>query len=117
VLGVQWCSRIFPDRAPPGFVLWRALCGGVFRPDLLNLSDAELTARVHAEMGHALGVRGRPAFARVVRWPNAIPQLELGHPARLARIAAREGRHPGLTLAGNWRAGVALNDVTGWAAG
>jgi oxygen-dependent protoporphyrinogen oxidase len=117
VLGVQWCSRIFPDRAPPGFVLWRALCGGVFRPDLLDLSDAELTARVHAEMGHALGVRGRPAFSRVVRWPKAIPQLELGHPARLTRIAAREARHPGLTLAGNWRAGVALNDVTGWAAG
>ncbi len=117
VLGVQWCSRIFPDRAPPGFVLWRALAGGVFRPDLVSLPDDELVRRIHAELVHALGVTGPPAFVRVVRWPAAIPQLELGHPERLAWVAALEARHPGLHLAGNWRAGVALNDVTEQAAG
>ena len=63
-----------------------------------------------------MGVTGPPAFARVVKWPAAIPQLELGHPTRLARIAARAARHPGLHLAGNWSAGVALNDVTEQAA-
>jgi oxygen-dependent protoporphyrinogen oxidase len=117
VLGVQWCSRIFPDRAPPGFVLWRALCGGAFRPDLVSLTDDELVRRVHAEQVHAMGVTGPPAFARVVRWPRAIPQLTVGHPARLARIAGLVARHPGLHLLGNWSAGVALNDVTEQAGG
>src|SRR5439155_364731 len=28
VLGVQWCSSIFPGRAPDGTVLLRAICGG-----------------------------------------------------------------------------------------
>ena len=116
VLGVQWCSRIFPDRAPPGFVLWRALVGGAQRPDLTGLSDDELVRRVHAELVHALGVTGPPAFVTVVRWPTAIPQLELGHPARLARVRALAANHPGLHLAGNWSAGVALNDVTEQAA-
>ena len=112
VLGVQWCSRIFPDRAPPGFVLWRALCGGAFRPELVALPDDELVRRVHAEQVRAMGVTGPPAFARVVKWPRAIPQLTVGHPARLRRVAVLAGAHPGLHLLGNWSAGVALNDVT-----
>ena len=32
VLGVQWCSSIFPDRSPAGTVLLRAMCGGWNRP-------------------------------------------------------------------------------------
>src|SRR5262249_12675923 len=32
VLGVQWCSSIFPQRAPDGAVLLRAMCGGWHRP-------------------------------------------------------------------------------------
>src|SRR5262249_13862326 len=31
VLGVQWCSSIFPERAPPGLVLLRAMSGGWHR--------------------------------------------------------------------------------------
>ncbi|MFO0849708.1 MAG: protoporphyrinogen oxidase [Gemmataceae bacterium] len=112
VLGVQWCSSIFPDRAPPGFVLWRALCGGAGRPDLFDLSDDELVRRCHAELAHTLGVTGPPAFVRVVRWPNAIPQYHLGHPDRVARIEAAVARHPGLFVTGNALHGVALSDVT-----
>src|ERR1700722_12043765 len=35
VLGVQWCSSIFPDRAPEGYVLWRALRGGGHLGDMM----------------------------------------------------------------------------------
>jgi oxygen-dependent protoporphyrinogen oxidase len=116
VLGVQWCSSIFPERAPPGFVLWRALCGGAFRPELVSLPDEELVRRVHAELRHALKVRGEPAFVRVVKWPAAIPQYRVGHVERVAGIEAAAARHPGLFLTGNALHGVALNDVTEQAA-
>ena len=86
VLGVQWCSSIFPDRAPPGFVLWRALCGGVNRVDVADWDDDTLAKAVHAEMKLAMGVRGEPVFRRIVRWPRAIPQYNVGHLARVARI-------------------------------
>jgi protoporphyrinogen/coproporphyrinogen III oxidase len=110
VLGVQWCSSTFPDRAPPGFVLWRALCGGVNRADVAALPDDELIRVVHAEMRVTMGVTAPPVFTRIVRWPRAIPQYEVGHPQRMRRILDRAARHRGLILGGNAYHGVALND-------
>ncbi len=110
LLGVQWCSSIFPDRAPPGTVLWRALCGGVHRGEVVDWPDDRLVRAVHAEVRLAMGVTGEPAFAHVVRWPRAIPQYVVGHPERVRRIEAAAARHPGLFLAGNAYRGVALND-------
>jgi oxygen-dependent protoporphyrinogen oxidase len=115
-LGVQWCSSIFPGRAPAGFVLWRALCGGAFRGDLLDLPDAELTRRIHAEMRATLKVTGEPVFTQVVKWPRAIPQYYLGHLERVERIDAAVARLPGLFVTGNAFKGVAMNDVAEQAA-
>ena len=110
VLGVQWCSSIFPDRAPHGCVLWRALCGGVHRAEMVEWDDDRLVRAVHEEMKVAMGVRGDPVFVRVVRWPAAIPQYVVGHLARVARIEALAAKHPGLFLTGNALRGVALGD-------
>lgn len=111
VLGVQWCSSIFPDRAPPGMVLWRALCGGVNRPDVLDGDDATILRACQREMQLVMGVRGEPVFTRIVRWPQAIPQYVIGHSARVARLEARLARYSGLYLTGNSYHGVAMNDV------
>jgi oxygen-dependent protoporphyrinogen oxidase len=111
-LGVQWCSSIFPDRAPPGFVTWRVLCGGVNRPDALAWDDETLLRKVHDEMKATMGVRGEVTFHRIVRWPKAIPQYVVGHLARVGRIEAAAARHRGLILGGNAYRGVALNDCT-----
>ena len=110
VLGVQWCSQIFPDRAPPGFVLWRALAGGVNRPDVAGLPDDEFLSVVHRELTVTMGVTGPPAFARVFRWPKAIPQYGVGHLKRVGEIVARAAAFPGLILGGNAYHGVAIND-------
>jgi oxygen-dependent protoporphyrinogen oxidase len=113
LLGVQWCSAIFPGRAPDGCVLWRALCGGWHRAEVVDWDDARLVAAVRAELRRAQGVAAAPVFVQVVRWDRAIPQYHLGHPERVAAIEARAARHPGLILAGNAYHGVALNDCTG----
>ncbi len=110
VLGVQWCSAIFPERAPPGMVLWRALCGGVHRGELLDEDDSTLLRRVHREMTLVMGVRGEPVFHRIIRWPRAIPQYVLGHGQRQARIEEAVRRWPGLVLSGNAYRGVAMSD-------
>jgi oxygen-dependent protoporphyrinogen oxidase len=112
LLGVQWCSSIFPDRAPPGTVLWRALCGGWNRPDQLDWSDERLFDAVRSEMRLAQGVTAEPVFRRVIRWPRAIPQYHVGHLERVARIESAAAKHPGLFLAGNAYHGVAINDCT-----
>jgi protoporphyrinogen/coproporphyrinogen III oxidase len=112
ILGVQWCSSIFPDRAPPGYVLWRVLCGGVNRSDVFDWSDDEVLRACDRELRLAMGVRREPVFSQVVRWPRAIPQYEIGHPARVARIEALAAKYPGLYVTGNAYHGVAMNDVT-----
>jgi oxygen-dependent protoporphyrinogen oxidase len=112
LLGVQWCSSIFPDRAPPGMVLLRALCGGWHRAEVTDWDDARLAEAVRAELRLALGITAAPHFQQIVRWEKAIPQYLLGHLDRVAWIEQRVGRHPGLFLTGNAYHGVAFNDCT-----
>jgi oxygen-dependent protoporphyrinogen oxidase len=110
VLGVQWCSSIYPDRAPPGCVLWRALCGGIKRGDVADLPDSDLLRIVHREVSITTDVTGEPVFSEIVRWPRAIPQYELGHAERVARIESSFARLPGLFPGGNSLYGVSLAD-------
>jgi oxygen-dependent protoporphyrinogen oxidase len=110
VLGVQWCSSIFEDRAPSGMVLWRAMCGGWNRPDIVDWTDERLLNAVKEELQLAMGIEAVPTFHTIIRWDPAIPQYNLGHGDRLRRIAERLRLHPGLYLAGNAYHGVALND-------
>jgi oxygen-dependent protoporphyrinogen oxidase len=112
ILGVQWCSSIFPGRAPEGAVLLRALCGGWHRAEVAGWDDSRLLAAMQAEIRLAMGVQAAPIFHHIVRWDRAIPQYHLGHQERIARIEARMAQHPGLFLTGNAYHGVALNDCT-----
>jgi oxygen-dependent protoporphyrinogen oxidase len=112
LLGVQWCSSIFPGRAPAGLVLLRALCGGWHRPEVAGWEDERLLQAVRCELRLALGIEAAPRFHHVIRWERAIPQYHLGHQERVAWIEQRVARHSGLFLTGNAYHGVALNDCT-----
>jgi oxygen-dependent protoporphyrinogen oxidase len=110
VLGVQWCSSIFPGRAPSGQVLLRALCGGWNRPEIVDWPDDHLLAAVRAELGQVLRIEAAPSLHQIVRWERAIPQYHVGHLDRVAWIEDRLLAHPGLYLGGNAYRGVAMND-------
>jgi oxygen-dependent protoporphyrinogen oxidase len=112
LLGVQWCSSLFPQRAPEGTVLLRAMCGGWHRPEVVDWPDDRLLHAVRADLRVALGVVAEPIFHHIVRWDRAIPQYVVGHLERIARIEARAAQYPGLFLGGNCYRGVALNDCT-----
>ena len=116
VLGVQWCSSIFPGRAPGDMILMRAMCGGSNRADIVSWDDARLVAAVRAELRVIQNITAEPAFQVIKRWQPGIPQYHLGHLDRLARINRRLERHPGLYLGGNSYRGVAMNDCTEQAA-
>jgi oxygen-dependent protoporphyrinogen oxidase len=112
VLGVQWCSSIFPERAPPGLVLLRAMSGGWHRAEVAGWEDDRLLAAVRHELRLAMGIEAAPLFHHIIRWDRAIPQYHLGHLDRVAWVEQRLARHPGLFLAGNAYHGVAMNDCT-----
>ena len=112
LLGVQWCSSIYPQRAPEGYVLLRAMCGGWQRADIVDWDDARLLTALRAELRQAMQITAEPIFHKIVRWDKAIPQYHLGHLERVAWIENLLTQHPGFYLGGNAYHGVALNDCT-----
>jgi oxygen-dependent protoporphyrinogen oxidase len=112
LLGVQWCSSIFPDRAPAGLVLLRGMCGGWNRPEVVDWDEERLLQAVRAELRLSMGISASPVFHHIVRWERAIPQYQLGHVERVAWMEDRLARYPGVFLGGNAYHGVALNDCT-----
>ena len=112
LLGVQWCSSIYPGRAPEGCVLLRAMCGGWQRADIVDWDDARLLQSLRAELRLAMNITAEPTFHKIVRWEKAIPQYHLGHLERVTLIENRLTQHAGLYLGGNAYHGVALNDCT-----
>jgi len=112
LLGVQWCSSIFPDRAPQGAVLLRAMCGGWHRAEMVGWDDERMVAAIRGELRLSMGITAAPIFQRIIRWDRAIPQYHVGHLECVRRIDLHLTRHPGLFVGGNAYRGVALNDCT-----
>jgi oxygen-dependent protoporphyrinogen oxidase len=110
-LGILFASRLFGDRAPAGGDLLTSFAGGVLDVDALGLGDDALIALALADLERLLGVAARPALAEVTRYPEAIPQLVVGHAERIEALEARLGALPGLHLAGNWLRGIGLKDA------
>ncbi len=109
-LGSIWTSSIFSGRAPEGHVQFRTMLGGAGDPSVTGMSGDELWATVQREIGPLLGIRGAPAFLRIYRWQEGIPQFTLGHRERRRRIEELAARHQGLHAVGNAYYGVGLND-------
>jgi oxygen-dependent protoporphyrinogen oxidase len=67
---------------------------------VLQRDDTELAALAAAELGDALGITAPPAARRVTRWGGGLPQYNVGHLDRVARVRAAVAGQPGLAVAG-----------------
>jgi len=108
MLGVLWDTHLFEGRSPEGKLLVRCMYGGAVDPEAGRLSEQELVELARAELGRLHGLPARTEMEHVVRWPRAIPQYELGHLERVARIERELTELPGLFMAGNALHGVAF---------
>lgn len=109
-LGVQWCSTIYPGRAPDGKVLIRVLLGGTQRPDIPAWDISRIEKVALEEIRKDLGITGNPEMVHSRIWNPAIPQYELGHSELVARLKNIESRWRSLFFTGNSMEGVSLND-------
>lgn len=109
ILGCLWDSSVFPDRAPQGKVLLRAMIGGAHDPAGVTEADGLLIDRVRRDLREAMGIDAEPELTRVYRWPLGIGQYHVGHQDRLDRIHQRLEENPGLWLAGSSYYGVSIN--------
>lgn len=110
VLGTMYISSIFPWRAPDGQTLVTCMMGGVRQRVLADFPDHELVQVARSELSRMLGWKALPIFSEVNRWTRGIPQYEVGHAEKLARLEASLSLSPGLVLHGNAYRGVGIND-------
>lgn len=111
MLGNLWETRLYPGRGPASHVLVRAMYGGAVDPEAGALPAGELSALARAEVARLYGVVDAPVFEHVAHVPRAIPQYEIGHLARVARIDVAIAALPGLSITGNGLRGVAFADA------
>lgn len=111
MLGNLWDTYIYPRRSPDGTVLVRAIYGGAVDESVGALDEETLLTLARSEMKKMYGVTDAPVFCHVERWPRAIPQYELGHPARVARIEHALAAVPNLWITGNGLRGISFADA------
>jgi oxygen-dependent protoporphyrinogen oxidase len=110
ILGTLWDSSIFENRAPEGMLLLRNMMGGACSPEYINFSDAEVEARVKADLERTMRIDVSPSFIRIYRHKKAIPQYTTGHGKRLEALHEELINTPGLILTGNSYRGIGFND-------
>ncbi len=116
VLGVLFCSNIFPERCDQDHFLFRVMIGGARHPDIINLSHDELYALARGEIVDTLKIQDPPADQIIKVWPEAIPQYNTQYPSLKLTIEDELKKFHGLHLVANYLNGVSLNDCTANAA-
>ncbi|RFS82794.1 protoporphyrinogen oxidase [Actinomadura spongiicola] len=84
----------------PGLIVVRCSIGRFGEERTLQRSDTELADVAVAELAATCGVTGPPVETRVTRWGGGLPQYNVGHADRVARVRAAVADQPGLAVAG-----------------
>jgi oxygen-dependent protoporphyrinogen oxidase len=110
IIAGSFSSFKFEGRAPAGAILARAFVGGEMSREMMRLGDDEIVAAVRDEFRALLGVSAAPGFAEVRRWPDSMPQYEVGHLTRVAEIERIVAEIPSFAIAGAAYRGVGIPD-------
>jgi len=101
-------SKKWPDEAFGGRAVLRCFVGAAGAEEQLERDDEDLLADVARALTRIYGLPDRPEAARVVRWPRAMPQYEVGHLDRVQAI--EDALPPGLLVTGQGLRGVGIPD-------
>jgi oxygen-dependent protoporphyrinogen oxidase len=103
-LSRKWPAERFRTRA-----VVRCFVGADGSEDVIDAPDDDLVDAVSAHLAAVTGLPPRPAHAAVVRWPDAMPQYEVGHLDRVERIET--SLPAGIFVTGNAYRGVGVADT------
>ena len=101
ITACSWVTSKWTGRAPSGTVLLRSFLGGAADPEAVALDDDRLVDAALRDLTRVLGISEAPLLARVHRWIRAGAQHNVGHLARMERLAAALATTPGLFVAGS----------------
>ncbi len=107
---VTWTSNKFAGRVPEGVALLRGFVGRAGQEENAFLPEDQMIDLVRSELASITGITADPILTRIYRWPNAMPQYNLGHQARLSQIDSLLTSTPRLALTGSAYRGVGIPD-------
>ena len=110
-----WLSNKWPSEAFGSRAVVRCYVGGAGFADVLEADDADLVEACARHLAAVVALPDAPEDGAVVRWPDAMPQYELGHVERVARI--REHLPAGIVVTGQPYDGVGVPDCVRAAGG
>ncbi len=110
LLACTFVHRKFPHRTPDNGILLRCFFSSARMPDLVAHSDDDLQDLAQKELNSILGLKLQPRFMQTFRSSIAMPQYEVGHLERVARIESLLGEMPGLQITGNSLYGIGVPD-------
>ena len=110
IMACTFSSVKYAGRAPEDTALLRCFAGGALQPDMLDQPDEALEAQVREDLEALLGISGTPILCRTTRYPDCMPQYNVGHLDRVERIETRLQQFPTLALAGKSYRGVGIAD-------
>lgn len=111
ILGVLFLSSFLKGKAPVDGALLSVFLGGVRKPEMMQLSDAEIKKIVEEELREMMKLGSfNPDVIKIFRYNYAIPQYGKESEKRLKAIFRLQNKYPGLVLAGNIRDGIGMAD-------
>lgn len=111
LLAATFVDQKFPNRVPPGVRIIRAFFSSDSAERFSNFPDEEVASAALHQLESILGPMPRPMHSEVSRWPRSLPQYEVGHLDRMAKLDFQLSRVPGLHLLGNSYRGVGISDL------
>jgi len=110
IIACSFSSEKFEGRAPSDSVLLRCFVGGALNQDFLKNDDQEIISTVKDELKKILNINSDPQFTHLKRYPNSMPQYNVGHSEILSKINKLVSKYSDLELAGNSYEGVGIPD-------
>ena len=110
ITACTWVSRKWPRDEFGSRAVLRCFVGRAGADEALRLSDEELIDVVSKEVEAATPMGAEPSASGVVRWDRSMPQYEVGHLERVARIEQALAKVPGVFVTGSAYRGVGIPD-------
>ncbi len=111
LIGCSFSHQKFADRVLDSkHVLLRAFVGGAYGHDVFKKPDEAMTALVLSDLQEILGISAAPLQTVLRRYPQGMPQYEVGHLNRVRDIFQTADQGKGLFLTGNSYYGIGIPD-------
>ena len=111
VTAISFASHKWPEMAGDGRQILRISVGRRTDARWRDYSDDELTNIIVSDACQILGQEVPRGESGIVRWPQSLPQYDVGHVDWLREVDAAAAEFRGLSLVGAWRNGLGLPAV------